>query len=598
MIGRIDPRKVARIARWELTETAGQVKGRTLVLALVGAMLALLVGPAVLSGGVTVDEGIYRVGVDERSRYHNVVEDDPKFVAVDVPDDALADGEMPESVDVLVRGTLVVHRSTPKGRAAYSAFRRSIQAHNDRAMQAAAERGSDPAAAFPVDVSVRFRSRVTVREVPGGGTGGGGGGDGGNGGGGGGGNGGGDGGGGGGGGPLGIPNLGGGNAEASEGTPSSIQPPFPFGSLVLAFLFIVPMNFVIQAYGSTIMDERINRRGELLLVSPVSRGDIIAGKTLPYFGTLLAISVGTAVLIGGGPLSVAAVVPIAALFLAATFVGAMFARSFKELTFVTLTISVFLTSYAFVPAIFTEITPIALISPLTLVVRDLQNTGVTLGEYAFSTGPFYLATTVLFALGAGVYREEDMFTQRSVRLKALDALAARIRRKRSVVLLSALSIPFVFVAELLAVALLFALPLQLSVPVLIVIIAGIEEVAKSAHLYAGFEHARFDRTDRVAVVVGSLSGVGFFLGEKGMIVAQVVGLPSLALGGAVVPEAAVGGPTAAALLLAPLLLHATTATISAFGARRGPRAYAVALVCAVVVHAAYNLGTLAVVGGV
>jgi len=593
--GRIDPRKVARIARWELSKTAGQVKGRTVVLAVVGAVVALAVGPSVLSGGVAVDEGIYRVGVEETSRYHNVVDEDPKFVAVDVDDDALADDRMPENVDVLVRGTLIVYRSTPKGRAAYSSFRRAIQAHNDRTMQAAIDSGDDPDAAFPVEVSVRFQSRVTVRQVPGGGAGGGGGGgDGGGGDGGGNADDGGDGG----GGPLGVPNLGGGNVDGSEGTPSSIQPPFPFGSLLLAFLFIVPMNFVIQAYGSTIMDERINRRGELLLVSPVSRGDIIAGKTLPYFGTLLAISIATAVLIGGGVLSVAAVAPIAALFLAATFVGAMFARSFKELTFVTLTISVFLTSYAFVPAIFTEITPIALISPLTLVVRDLQGTGVGLGEYAFSTGPFYLASTVLFVLGAGVYREEDMFTQRAVHLKALDALVARIHSRRSVALLSALSIPFVFVGELLAVALLFAIPLEVSLPVLIVIIAGIEEVAKSAHLYAGFEQARFGRDARTAVVVGGLSGLGFFLGEKLMVVAQVVGLPSLPVGQAVVPEAAVDGPTAAALLLAPLALHATTATISALGARRGPRAYALALALAVAVHAAYNLGILAVVGGV
>ncbi len=57
--------------------------------------------------------------------------------------------------------------------------------------------------------------------------------------------------------------------------------------------------------------------------------------------------------------------------LGATFVGAMFARSFKELTFVTVAVSVFLTAYTFVPAIFTQVTPIALISPLTLVVRDL-----------------------------------------------------------------------------------------------------------------------------------------------------------------------------------------------------------------------------------
>ena len=69
-------------------------------------------------------------------------------------------------------------------------------------------------------------------------------------------------------------------------------------------------------------------------------------------------------------------------------------------------------------------TPIALISPLTLVVRDLQGEAVALGEYLFSTGPFCLTAGTLFAMGAGVYREEDMFTQRPVPLEFLDAPAA------------------------------------------------------------------------------------------------------------------------------------------------------------------------------
>jgi ABC-type transport system permease protein len=372
---------------------------------------------------------------------------------------------------------------------------------------------------------------------------------------------------------------------------------------VLAFLFVVPMNFVIQSYGSTIMEERLERRGELLLVSPVSPAEIVVGKTLPYLGALLAVTVGIAVVVGGGPLSVAAVVPIAALFLAATFVGAMFARSFKELTFVTIAVSVSITVYAFVPAIFTEITPIALISPLTLVVRDLQGGGVAPGEFLFSTGPILLSAVVLYALGTGVYREENMFTQRPVHLKTMDALAARVRSARGVALWSALFIPFVFVAELLAVALLFAVstsvPDTLVVPQLIAVVATVEELAKSVHVFAGFESARFARTNRVAVVVGVASGIGFFLGEKLTVVVQLVGLPDLTLGQAVAPEAATTDPLVALrLLLAPLVLHTVTATISALGARQSQTAYAVALPVAIAVHWLYNLTVLGVVGGV
>ena len=598
MIPRIRPRKVLRIARWEVTRTAGTVSRRTLVVAAVAVLAAGLVGPVAVSG-VALDDGIYRVGVAEDSPVRPAVEEANRLAVGPATTAAYESGR----VDALVRdGRLVLPREGDRKRlAAYDAVRSAVEAYNDDLLRDAVDRGdAERAVAFPVDVRLRYERRATTTAGEGGsgGGGGGGGGDGGDGG---------DGGGlgdgvsGGGGGPLGVPNLAGGGS--SVGSPSEIAPPFPFASLVLAFLFVVPMNFVVQSYGSTIMEERLERRGELLLVSPVSPAEIVVGKTLPYVAALLAVTVGIATVVGGGVLSVAAVVPIAALFLAATFVGAMFARSFKELTFVTIAVSVSVTVYAFVPAIFTEITPIALISPLTLVVRDLQGTGVAPGEFLFSTGPILLSAVVLYALGTGVYREEDMFTQRPVHLKAMDALAARVRSARGVALWSALFIPFVFVAELLAVALLFAVSSGVSdalvVPLLIAVVATVEEVAKSVHVFAGFESARFARTGRVAVVVGVASGMGFFLGEKLTVVVQLVGLPDLTLGRAVAPEAATTDPLVAlGLLLAPLALHTVTATISALGASRGTTGYAVALPVAILVHWLYNLTVLGVVGGV
>jgi hypothetical protein len=190
-----------------------------------------------------------------------------------------------------------------------------------------------------------------------------------------------------------------------------------------------------------------------------------------------------------------------------------------------------------------------------------------------------------------------MFTQRSVPLKLLDAVDARIAGARSAATLSALAIPFVFVAELLAVALLFAVPFGVSIPVLLVAIAGIEEFAKSVHLYAGFAKGRFERSVGTALLVGSLSGLGFFVGEKVTVVVQLVGLPELTLGrlafatGGVTPGS-LGLLGAFALLLAPLALHAVTASISAIGATRGRNQYLGAMALAIAVHATYNLAVV------
>jgi len=616
-------RNASRIAYWEVTKNAGGVDRRTLAVALLALVGLGALAPLAVSHGVALDKGIYRVGVTEEDPYYEPAFFDPTF-RIQEPSSAAVRADQQE---VLVRGTQVrEYARTQKGRAAVAELRSTVDSYNDRLMRAE----DNQTAAYPVVVNLTYveqdavqvvapQGRTTIDTSQGDGEGSDGDGDGS-----GDGSGSSDGTGGdgdgtsgdgtGGDGASGTPeppgdadgeNVGGSSFTARltggsvSGAPSAISPPFPFRSLVLAFVFVLPLNFIIQAYGSTVLSERINRRGELLLVAPVSRGDIIVGKTLPYFGAALGAATLITIALGGSHVSVLAVVPIAGLFLSTTFLGAMFARSFKELTFVTVTITVSLTSYAFVPAIFTDVTPIALISPLTLVVRDLQGQAIGAGQFAFSTLPPTLTALVLFGLGAGLYREEDMFTQRPIPLKVLDALAGRIKGKRSVGLLSAVLLPFVLVAELLVIALLFALG-EASIPFILVAVAIIEEVAKSLHVYAGYVHARFDDRLRTALVLGAFSGLGFFVGEKLALVAQLVDLPELPAGRAGLSSQAAlntGLPlwlVVAGLLLAPLALHVVTASISAVGARRGRRAYAVALCTAVVVHLAYNLAVVSV----
>jgi ABC-type Na+ efflux pump permease subunit len=630
-------RRVLRVARWEVARAGGGVDRRTAV----AALALLLVAGAVLGGGLAVgavgldvDRDVYRVAVDADSPYADAVEEAPALTRV--PVDGVSLGEAADLVvyeggrNGAVETVAVRPSDTRKGEAAAAEFRAAVESHNERLM--AAEKNAT--AAFPVVVTLQYVGRTSGLDdgstLGGGGASGDDGasasdgdaggddgasasdgdaggddgasasdggraGDG-----------------------LAVPSVGGGVFGADTvGSPGSISPPFPFVSLLLAFVFLVPMNFLIQAYGSSVLDERTNRRGEPLLVTPLSPVDIVAGKTLPYVAAAVLVTSVIAVAVGGGALSVIAVLPVALTFLAATFVGAMFARSFKELTFVTVGVSVLLTTYAFVPAIFTNVTPVALVSPLTLVVFDLQGEAVSAGEALFSTAPMALGAALLFGLGLGVYREEDMFTQKPVARKFLDALAVRlsavegvaladlIDRKRlralgSVAFLTACTVPFVFVAELLAVATLFALPVTVSVPVLLVTIAFIEEVAKSVGLYAGFERGVFARTDRVAVAVGIASGLGFFLAEKATAVVQAVGLTDLYVGraafGSVAGVEGLSPLALAALLFAPLLLHGFVTTVAAVGASRDRTAYALTLALATLIHAAYNFGVVSLHG--
>ncbi len=632
MRGRL--RTVLRIARWESSGVCDGIDRRAVLAALALLLVAGSVVGVGLAAGVAsldVDRDVYRVGVDPNSPYADAVGMDPSLTPV-----SLDRAELGSNVDLVVRptgdGIVVRAVDTPKGEAAAASFREAVENHNERRMVAEENR----TAAFPVTVTLQYVSRSSGGadgpvlggedvgddgsdgdgpgmagsfddgeddtgddagdDVAGDGVMGDDSEDG-----------------------FAVPSIGGGRAFGADsvGSPGTITPPFPFVSLVLAFVFLVPMNFLIQAYGSSMLNERINRRGELLLVAPIEPADVVAGKTLPYVVAAVAVTAAIALGVGGGVASVLAMIPIAATFLAATFVGAMFARSFKELTFVTVAVSVLLTTYAFVPAVFTNVTPVALISPLTIVVLDLQGEPVSTIEFLFSTGPVALAAGLLFALGVGVYREEDMFTQKPVPRKLLDALAVRLspvgfgdtagaplrRRLRgpaTVAVITACTIPFVFVAELLAVAVLFALPVTVSIPVLLVTIAFIEEVAKSVHLYAGFERGLFARTDRVAIAVGLASAIGFFLAEKATAVVQAVGLTELFVGraafGSVAGLDALSVPLAIGLFFAPLALHGFATVVAAVGASRDRTYYALTLVTATLLHAAYNFGVVSLHG--
>jgi len=594
----VRPRAILRIARWEVGRSASEVDRRTVIALLVVALALGALGPALAQQGGTPDDGIYRVAVDEDSEFY-----EPARAADPI---RVVDGGVGAGADVTVDGRRLVYADSQRGRAALSALRSAVTAHNDRLMS----RESDRAAAFPIDVTLQYREQTGADDASGvdgagghSGDGGGGTGD---------------------GDTAGSTTVAGGGTDGGDGTdeprdaggggfggglsggdsvlggtqsgsPADIAPPFPMESLLLAFLFVLPLNVVVQAYGSSIIGERLERRGEPLLVAPVSRTDIVAGKTLPYVvASLLAVGA-IAVAIGGSAVAVAAVTPIVLLFLAATFVGAMFARSFKELTFVTVTVTVVGTTYVFVPAIFTDVHPIAAISPLSVVVADLAGTGTDPATMAFATLPMTLVAVVLFALGTGIYRAQDMFTQRPPGAKAYDALAAHLTRRR-VAVWGALAVPFAFVAELFAIALLFVAPASLAVPLLLGLIAVVEEVAKSVFVRAGFARGRLVGGGAAAAVTGALAGLGFAVGEKITLAAQFVGLPNLELGRAAFAPAAAGDPLLlAGLFAAPFVLHASTAALSAVGAARSGRAYALGLAAAVVVHLGYNLAVVSTV---
>ncbi|WP_245618558.1 ABC transporter permease [Methanogenium cariaci] len=155
----------------------------------------------------------------------------------------------------------------------------------------------------------------------------------------------------------------GGGALGDFKTPSQLTPPLPFDAIVLVFVFIFPLYFTSQFYMMSVMNERIERRGEVLLSSPLRPSAIVIGKMLPYLVVMIAVTAILSLTTGETAVVLAAVFPVILFFLAAALLIGMAARSFKELSFISIFFSTIATSYLFFPSIFANIHVISLISP-------------------------------------------------------------------------------------------------------------------------------------------------------------------------------------------------------------------------------------------
>ena len=389
--------------------------------------------------------------------------------------------------------------------------------------------------------------------------------------------------------------------ERSVNTPETLTPPFPFRSLLLAYIFLIPMNFVVQVYAGSAIGERLGRKGEALLASPAQRWEIILGKALPYFLMMMGISAGIVLFIHGSWLSLIAVAPLVIAFLAMEFLAAMFARSFRELTFLTVFTSVLLTIYAFLPAVFSEVHPVALISPITLVVFDLTGVAVTWGQILYATVPLLIFSGVLFILGAALYTEEDLFHQKPVMSKAVDAVGRQVKGLLSAIKIPILLIPLVLIVELLLLTFLFAWPVSTGTLGVLVAIALVEEAFKAVPSFAAQKRGII--SPQRAVLFGALVGLGFFLAEKGFLLLSLAGVLDLQAGSIVF-----GSPGSlhlgeapivfvVLLLFAPLLLHMGTASITGWGAKKGGSTFWLSFLTAVIIHTTYNFTLVKILGG-
>jgi len=375
--------------------------------------------------------------------------------------------------------------------------------------------------------------------------------------------------------------------------PGQIAPQLPFDSLTLIFVFIFPLYFVSQFFMMSIMEERIGRRGECLLASPLTPGIIVAGKALPYTGMMLAISLILMLMTGVPQVSLAALFPVILFFLGGALLIGMISRSFRELSFLSILFSTVATAYLFLPGVFAGIHAISLTSPITLIILAIQGDGFTAGEYLFSTVPLYLASGVMWALGIINFTDERLFSFGPFMQRTTDFISGLISNRHpyiSLAMLGALSIPFVAIIQLTVLSFLFTLPLRISIPILILLSALIEELAKSAGIIALYRIRPGFFTLPAVLASAVAVGAGFLAGEKLLLLISLAQIRGSIYAGVLF--------LSSVALVLPFLLHITCVAIVALLLHyAGPRATGAGILAATALHSLYNLTVISGVYG-
>lgn len=368
-------------------------------------------------------------------------------------------------------------------------------------------------------------------------------------------------------------------------TPSQLSPPLPFDSIILVFVFIFPLYFTSQFFMMSIMNERIERKGEILLSAPVKTVSIIIGKMLPYLLGMLAICAVLTLWIRASPLIILPLVPVIFFFLANALLIGMLSRSFKELSFISIFFSTVATSYLFFPSIFANVHVISLISPLTLIVLTIQGTPWTVTDYLYSTSLFWLTSAVLFYIAARNFKEERLFSEKGLVTRMREFLSEILSQKHpflSLFLLTGFSIPFVFMVQMMCLVLFFNLPMPASLVFLLLFAALIEETAKGIGIYTMYIRDPGFLTWKTLILASGATAIGFLVGEKLLLFVTLAQISDSVFGS--ILFLSLGS------LWLPLLLHFAGVLIVACCIKKwGARGFVPGLALAMVVHCLYNL---------
>ena len=366
--------------------------------------------------------------------------------------------------------------------------------------------------------------------------------------------------------------------------PSLMEPPLPLAQIMVSFLYIVPLFFIGIFFTGSFMDEKVSRRLNVLMSSPVTPLDVIMGKLLPYLVLSLAAAFIISLAMGGDLLlTLAIMLPVILFVFAIYLLVAIFYRTFKDQTFFSIAAIAFVTAYLVFPALFAGVSEISYISPLTLLVQMFQGQAFGLKEYAFAIVPMCAVFIGVLLLAVRTFTEEFLVTYGPLYRKLGDAIYMAIDRRHkllSVAVISFSMVPVAFMAQLAIIALSSNLPGPLVLGSIMLFSVLIEEIVKSAGI-AGLIDNREAGAPVNVLLLCLASAVGFLVAEKALLFISL---------GFVSQSLLMSAIANSSMLILPMLAHFTFTSIICLALfKLGVRWYLPAVVAGSLLHFGYNI---------
>ena len=532
--------KVLVIAWREVSRIRKQFGSRTSAFIAVALLIVLAISAFALWNTLSLGSGLYQIGVSGNVPPIR----DSRFVIIDVDVEQGKTLLEQRRIDLLIDGSQVISRTDSKSQYAVRALKQYME-------KAELERVGNT---FPESAAFPLRARINYLGA---------------------------------GQAIGQTETGGttqpGARPEETIIPSLTPPPLPFEQVIVALLYILPMTFISIFFTSSFMEEKINRRLTILLSAPITPFQIIFGKMLPYVVFTLAAIAFIAVQTNANVLLTLAIFLPTTLFIFAIYLMVpLFYRTFKDVTFIAMLVTTLTTAYLVLPAIFTDVTDLSFVSPLTLAVKMYRGEFFGWREYLFPSLP--MAAIFGFSIYAGTHllNEEFLIGYKPISQKIGDAiylLMSHTKLYLSVPLWSVLVIPGVYMAQIIVLAFAADLPLGLTLGVTLFVSALVEEIAKSVGIVMLMDHGKI-KTTRQVLWYAFLSVLGFFVGEKLLVLISL----------SVVLQASISSVLfgTGLLLFLPLIAHFIFTTIVTLLRAKAKLSYATTLIIGATIHFLYN----------